>query len=302
MSTIEQRHDAEPDLELSVIIPCHNEAATLAQQLDALVAQEWDGSWDIIVVDNRSTDRTADVAADYAGGPIDVRVVDAPERAGIAYARNSGVRVTDARSVAFCDGDDVVHPGWTKAMGDALRERALVSGTLDADSLNEPWLTETRPMGCKDGLPHFGQIPFARGATSGMHRSLWSTLDGYDEDFDGLEDIEFSIRAAGLGVSPALVSDARVAYRFRSCLRSTWHQGIYYGRGRPRMAAQAAALGLSGPTRYAGLRSWAWLVVKAPTLRTRAGRHAWVFTLANRWGSLRGAIRQRKAQLWPRTS
>ena len=284
------------DLELSVIIPCHNEASTLPEQLESLLTQEWDGRWDIIVVDNGSTDDTAAVAQRYSGGVIDIRVVPAEERAGIAYARNSGVRATAARSVAFCDGDDVVHPGWTRAIGNALRTETLVTGTLDGDSLNEPWLAQTRPMGCKDELPRFGDVPFARGATTGMHRSLWSELDGYDEEFDGLEDIEFSIRAAGLGVTPTLVPDARVAYRFRSDLFATWRQGIYYGRGRPRMAAQAAALGLSGPGRTAGLRSWLWLVAKLPTLRDRSARHAWVFTLANRWGSLRGAMRHRMAQ------
>ncbi len=286
----------DDELELTVIIPCHNEAETLPQQLESLLAQEWDRRWDIVVVDNRSTDGTAAVATEYSSGTIDIRVVPATERAGIAYARNTGVRATTARSVAFCDGDDIVLPGWTKAIGEALRTEALVTGTLDAESLNEPWLARTRPMGCKDSLPRFGEVPFARGANTGMHRSLWSELDGYDEEFDGLEDIEFSIRAAGLGVTPTLVSDARVAYRFRSGLVATWRQGIYYGRGRPRMAAQAAALGLTGPTRSAGLRSWLWLIAKLPSLRDRSARHAWIFTLANRWGSLRGALRNRRAR------
>lgn len=281
-------------LDLSVIIPCHNEATTLPAQLDSLTAQQWDGDWDIIVVDNRSTDETTEVAARYSGGPVPVRVVSATEQAGIAYARNSGVRETDARSVAFCDGDDVVCPGWTAAIGEALRDDALVTGTLDGDQLNEPWLARTRPMGSRDALPHFGAVPFARGNNTAMHRALWEELDGYDEDFDGLEDIEFSVRAAGAGYTPRLVTDARVAYRFRSGLRATWRQGIYYGRGRPWIAQQADALGLAGPGRFDGLKSWAWLVARLPTLATRAGRHAWVFTLAVRCGVVRGAVKTRR--------
>lgn len=281
-------------LELSVIIPCHNEAETLPAQLDSLLAQDWAGEWDIIVVDNRSTDDTAAVAERYSGSRVPVRVVSANEQAGIAYARNSGVRQTDAHSIAFCDGDDVVMAGWTAAMGEALRDDALVTGTLDGDQLNEAWLAKTRPMGSSDELPRFGQVPFARGNNTAMHRSLWEELDGYDEDFDGLEDIEFSVRAAGAGYSPRLVADARVAYRFRSGLRATWRQGIYYGRGRPWISQQAEAMGLGGPGRFDGLKSWAWLLSRVPTLATRTGRHAWVFTLAVRWGVVRGAIKTRR--------
>lgn len=280
--------------DLSVIIPCHNEATTLPAQLDSLQTQEWDGDWEIIVVDNRSTDDTAAVAERYADGPVPVRVVSATERAGIAYARNSGVRRTDARSIAFCDGDDVVFPGWTAAIGEALEREPLVTGTLDGERLNEPWLRRTRPMDSRDDLPRFGRVPFARGNNTAMHRALWEELDGYDEDFDGLEDIEFSVRAAGAGYRPALVPDARVAYRFRSGLRATWRQGLYYGRGRPHIAGEAERLGLEGPGRFDGLKSWAWLLAKLPTLATRAGRHAWVFTLAVRCGVARGAIRSRR--------
>jgi glycosyltransferase involved in cell wall biosynthesis len=281
-------------LELSVIIPCHNEAATLPAQLDALVSQDWDGDWDVIVVDNRSTDSTAEVARHYADRSVPVRVVTAGDRAGIAYARNSGARATDARSIAFCDGDDIVLPGWVAAMGEALRDHALVTGTLDGERLNEPWLARTRPMDAQDRLPLFGRIPFARGNNAAMHRSVWAELGGYDEDFDGLEDIEFSVRAAGAGYRPSLVPHARVAYRFRRGLRDTWRQGLYYGRGRPSIAAQAEALGLPAPGRYAGLRSWAWLAARSPRLVTRTGRHAWVFTLAVRSGVVLGAVKTRR--------
>ncbi len=281
-------------IELSVIIPCHNEAQTLSQQLDALTSQNWDGSWEVVVVDNRSTDHTVDIARSYTDAAVPVRVVHATERAGVAYARNSGVRSSTSRSVAFCDGDDVVCPGWVGAIGDALRTNSFVTGTLDNQLLNEPWLSKTRSPDSTDRLPTFGQTPFARGNNTAMHRELWEELDGYDEDFIGLEDIEFSLRAASAGYQPTLVSNARVAYRFRSGLRSTWRQGTFYGRGRPNLAAQADRLGIGGPGRFDGLKSWAWLVLRSPTLVRKSGRYAWVFTLANRWGVMLGAIESRR--------
>lgn len=281
-------------MELSVIIPCHNEQETLPEQLDSLMAQQWSGEWEIVVVDNRSTDKTAEVADGYTNGTVPIRVVQATERAGIAYARNSGVRTSSARSIAFCDGDDIVRPGWVAAIGEALRTEPLVTGTLNGDKINEAWLAKTRPMDSADGLPKFGDIPFARGNNTAMHRAVWDELDGYDEDFNGLEDIEFSVRAAGAGYKPKLVPAARVDYRFRAGLRATWRQGIYYGRGRPTIAARADKLGLAGPGRFAGLKSWAWLAWRCPTLLNRSGRHAWVFTLAVRWGVVIGCVQSRR--------
>lgn len=280
--------------ELAIIVPCHNESATLAQQLDALVTQAWREPWEIIVVDNNSSDGTAAIARQYKHAEIPVRVVQANDRAGVAYARNAGVRASNARSVAFCDGDDVVCSGWVKALGEALRDEPLVTGTLDSALLNESWLAGTRSMGAPNRQPRFGNVPIASGGNTGMHRRVWEEVGGYDEDFVGLEDIEFSIRAASLGYHTKLIPDARIAYRFRTGLRATWKQGLFYGRGRPKLATQARELGLRGPGRFDGLKSWAWLVARSPTLLNRSGRRAWVFTLANRLGVVRGAIEQRR--------
>ena len=54
------------DLALSIIIPARNVAETLRVQLDALAAQEWDSAWEVVVVDNRSTDETPAIVREYA--------------------------------------------------------------------------------------------------------------------------------------------------------------------------------------------------------------------------------------------
>ena len=55
-------------MDLAVIIPARNEEDRLGAQLDALIAQEWPGQWEIVVVDNGSTDGTA---ASFATTPPD---------------------------------------------------------------------------------------------------------------------------------------------------------------------------------------------------------------------------------------
>ena len=70
-------------------------------------------------------------------------------------------------------------------------------------------------------------------------------------------------------------------------------RGCSTGRGRPALYRLSVELGLTPPSRWAGLRSWGWLVLRLPTLSSRDGRAAWTWTLAHRWGVLRGALEHR---------
>lgn len=297
MGAIAPRRPTAEDIPLSfaVIIPCHNVETTLAEQLEALTRQTWTDTWGILVVDNRSTDGTRALALGYRDKGV--RVVEAYEGRGVAYARNAGVRQSNARTFAFCDGDDVVHSGWVTAMADALSGAELASGQLETKTLNPSWLADSRPMGGQSRLPTFGSLGFASGCNCGMTRELFDRLGGFDEDFVGLEDIEFSLRALGSGTTVRLVPDALVAYRFRDQLSSVWHQGVFYGRGRPELKRRARKLGLPFPGVLESLKSWAWLVVHLPDLRHRSGRYKWTWVLANRLGVIRGHVEDVKQKL-----
>ena len=113
-----------PPPTLSVVIPAHDAAATLPAQLDALLAQQWTEPWEIVVVDNRSTDdtgarrRRATRTAIRASGSS-----RADARAGVAYCRNVGVGAARADAIAMCDADDVVAPGWVARHGHARSRR-----------------------------------------------------------------------------------------------------------------------------------------------------------------------------------
>jgi hypothetical protein len=211
----------------------------------------------------------------------------------VSYVRNAGVRSCDSAAVAFCDGDDVVEDGWVAALGSGLQRHALVTGPLDVWALNDPALARSRGTRSVDRLPRFGTTPFARGNNCGMQREVFDRLGGFDESYVGLEDIEFSLRAAALGIEVHFIPEARVHYRYRDQPGALWQQGLFYGSSVPALAVRARQLGLRAPGRFGGLRSWGWLLWHAGLLRRRDGRLAWVWVLANRVGALLGSVRAR---------
>ncbi len=284
-----------PGLDLSVIIPARNEAATIADQLQALRAQEWSGAWEIVVVDNGSTDATAAIVTEI--GRIDprVRLVDASERAGLNYARNTGIAAGRGRSFVLCDADDIVAPGWLAAMGDALARHPLVTGALELDALNPPWLADSRGRGDERGLPTFHQVfPTVHGNNMGMQRDAWEGIGRFDEQvLIGADDIELSMRAWQAMIDVHYVPDAVVHYRYRPEMAALWRQGRNYGKSRPLVVRRLRKLGLPRPGPLAGWRSWAWLVTHLFALRTPEGRAAWLWVAGNRVGQVEGSLRTR---------
>lgn len=118
--------------EVSFIIPAFNEERGIVPCLTSLRSLATDRSYEIIVVDNNSTDRTAEVA----GRLCDLVVPCAPQ--GIATARNEGGRHARGRFLAFIDADARISEDWLNA---AL---AAVSGSGVATGWN--YFRESNPL------------------------------------------------------------------------------------------------------------------------------------------------------------
>ena len=224
------------------------------------------------------------------------RVVPASERLGLNYARNTGVEASRGRSFAIVDADDVVGSGWVTAIGAALRDHELVTGPLELDLLNPPSLADSRGRADEWRTPSFcGLFSSAHGNNIGMQREAYDRIGGFDEDprLLGSEDIEFSMRAWMDGIVLFFATDAVVHYRYRTDPRVLWQQGRRYGRSRPMLVRKLREAGRPRPPRFAGWRSWAWLVVHIGDLRRPERRAAWVWVAGNRLGQLEGSIRYR---------
>ncbi len=115
----------------SVIVPARNAQATLPRTLEALARQEAGATYEVIVVDDGSTDATGAIARS-APGPV--RLV-AQAGSGPAVARNRGVAESSGAVIAFCDADVFPTPGWLKAGLAALEGADIVQGRVLPDPL-----------------------------------------------------------------------------------------------------------------------------------------------------------------------
>lgn len=115
---------------VSIIVPAYNAEKTLGECLDSLLAQDYE-NYEIIVVDDGSTDNTKGVAESYGNNKI--RCVCQPN-GGVSAARNAGISFARGEYIIFCDADNCVSTRYVRT----LMENA------DGDSLVICALTLTR--------------------------------------------------------------------------------------------------------------------------------------------------------------
>ncbi|MFB6892017.1 glycosyltransferase family 2 protein [Kitasatospora sp. NPDC056327] len=284
---------------VSVVMPARNAETTLPAQLAALCAQTYPDPWEIVVVENGSSDGTRALLRHWQRRMprLRVAVTDAP---GANRARNLGCRRAGGEFVLLCDADDVAAPGWVAAMVDVLRTSPAAGGALERLRLNGRVALTARPPKKSDALlDTFGFLPYPAGANCGFHKELWSLLGGFDESYrGGGDDTEFFWRAQLAGYRLAFAPHAVVHYRHRGDARAIVRQSYGYGRSHPRLYRDFAVHGMprSRPGDAAGAW-WALLRRSGDLLGPADRRAALLAQLALRTGRVVGSARHRRCYL-----
>lgn len=113
-------------MNVSVIIPAHNAADTIVETLSSLSAQTFD-AWEAIVVDDGSSDATADRVAPFAEHDGRFRLLHQPQ-SGVSEARNAGVRAARFDWLLFLDADDWIVPEYLERMTRVLTADHTLDG------------------------------------------------------------------------------------------------------------------------------------------------------------------------------
>lgn len=255
---------------VSVIIPAKDAAATIGAQLDALTRQEHALPWEVVVVDNGSSDATAEVCRSYRTRmPLRLGTCARP---GTSATRNVGADLARGSKLLFCDADDEVGPRWVEAMARALDEHDAVGGRVDDLKLNGP-LAPRHP----DGLPVVaGFLPRTISANLGVRRDVWDTVGGFAEDYEyGSDDTEFCWRLQLAGHTLGYAPDAVVHYRHRTSLRAVAVKAFRTGRSRGRLFREYGPRGMPRPNPVGALARWARILLTAPVAVLRPRTRRW---------------------------
>lgn len=100
---------------VSVVVPVYNTGRYIARCLDSVQAQTFD-DFEILCIDDGSTDNTPDILRERARKDGRLRVVTLPENHGVPYARNLALDEAGGEYVYYMDSDDWIDPGYLEAM------------------------------------------------------------------------------------------------------------------------------------------------------------------------------------------
>lgn len=213
---------------LSVIVPAHQGAAFLPETLGALTASDLPRDrWELIVVDDASTDATGAIAADWAD-----RVVTLPAPAhGPAFARNRGVEASRGEWVAFIDADVRVHPDTLRKMTEAIAGTPgldAVFGAYDEAPPEPGFLSQYRNLLHRYvHLNGAGEVDTFWGGCGAVRASAFNAAGGFDETRyprPQIEDIELGYRLRDRGfrafICPEIQGAHLKRWRFWGALRT----------------------------------------------------------------------------------
>ncbi|MDP3848890.1 MAG: glycosyltransferase family A protein [Luteolibacter sp.] len=278
-------------MKLSVIIPFHNAASTLGLQLDALARQQWSQPWEIILADNGSKDNSREVIESYREKLPNIRIVDASERPGAAFARNMGIKAAQGEVMALCDADDEVGDGWLAAMGEALSRHDFVACRMEMEKLNPEWMWGHEQEHGLQMIWYPPWLPHAGAGTMGFSKTMFEEVGGFDDTLLHLEDTEFSFRAQMMGHPLHFVPDAVLHVRRRGNLIGNYRQSRNYAEYNVILAKKYWTKNDSSLGFYKRfVIDCLSLVLEAKSLRTEGGRFYWMWKLGRQAGRLKGML------------
>lgn len=228
----------------SVVVATRDRAGFLRDCLERLTAQTARGRFEVIVVDNGSTDDTASVVAAVSKNADFVRgvFVSEPNR---GKARNAGIAAATGDTVVFCDDDTLPPPGFIEAhlQARASDPRAVVSGPI----VNVP---NARDL-VRPGARHYSRA-FLCTCNASVARADLVAVGGFDEGYDlyGWEDTDLGVRLRAHGAHRAWSWDAFL-YHVKPPHVETLDKRLTLAREKGIMAARFVQKSPSGAVRLA---------------------------------------------------
>jgi glycosyltransferase involved in cell wall biosynthesis len=182
---------------ISVVVTAYNEEEYLPKCLEAIVNQNFPKEeYELILVDNNSTDKTAEIAKSFGA-----RVIK-EEKQGNTFAISRGMKSAKGQLIALTDSDTRVSPDWLLAIKEIFKDEKIVAatGTADMDTTSKlfNWLSGD----VYEGFVKFNFLigkPHITGFNLVVRRSAFEKVGGVDEKFTMSSDIDLGLRLGKIG-------------------------------------------------------------------------------------------------------
>jgi len=181
---------------ISVVVPAYNEESSLGALLESLAAQDTSLPFEVIVVNNASTDRTKQVAQQYTS-QLTLTVLDEP-RKGRGPARATGFAHAQGEIIFSTDADAIVPSNWISSLSTKLSDTrfAAVSGTCRVQDLT--WsqnmaINTVMPLAMRGFWLLYG-TPWLTGSNFAIRRNVYELSGGFNSTLAAIEDAELALR------------------------------------------------------------------------------------------------------------
>ncbi|MBZ5735505.1 glycosyltransferase family 2 protein [Nocardioides sp. TRM66260-LWL] len=240
-----QEHGARPAPPVSVVMPVLNEERYLAQSVQRVLDQAYDGPMEVVLAVGPSRDRTAEIAAGLAADDPRIRVVDNPT-GRTPHALNAAIGASSHAYVVRVDAHGLLPDGYVRDVVALLETTgaANVGGLMHVEGETDFGHAVAVAMSSPYGI---GGAKFHVGGQAGpadtvylgaFRRDVLTALGGYDEQFTRAQDWELNYRIRKAGHTIWFSPDLAVTYRPRRDLRALATQ--FHGSGRWRRQIIAA--------------------------------------------------------------
>lgn len=227
----------EPTPDVSVVVPVYNDPEGIRTTLETLTTQTLSPNrYEIIVVDNGSTDGTRSVVQEFTTSDSEVRLLVERETQGSYAARNRGIDAARGELIAFIDADMSAEPDWLKRAIEAVE-------SADADYLacevelypptgRESLVGKYNRLTDLDVEGLLTRLHFAPTCSLIVRRNLIDDIGGFDPRFRSSGDLEFGNRVFESGRTLHYAPHLQLYHPERTTLRAVMKKSYRIGRGK----------------------------------------------------------------------
>lgn len=191
----------------SIVIPTYNRSNELSNAINSILAQTFE-YWEIIIIDDGSTDDTLRVVGDYCSRDSRIKYYNQINQ-GVSAARNAGAKLAQGKYILFLDSDDTVTPNWLQDFVDLLHyEHDIMYCSLLAINTESGTEVIERPS-----VVFHGVVSNMLAGAFAIQKNFFNKVGGYDVSMKFGENTELAMRVAEYRPSVGVVENANIIYR-----------------------------------------------------------------------------------------